>query len=146
MFWTTLEVVLDLAAISARYKALKGSLDERARRLMAAAESQVLGRGGISVVSKDTGMSRVVIQPGITELMSPSLLAPGRVRREGGGRKKAVDRDASLKTDLESLLESSTRGDPGAPLRWTCRSVRQLTGGLQRMKHQVSHQGVADLL
>ena len=146
MFWTTLEVVLDLAAISARYKALKGSLDERARRLMAAAESQVLGRGGISAVSKATGMSRVVIQQGITELMSPSLLAAGRVRREGGGRKKAVDRDASLKTDLESLLESSTRGDPGAPLRWTCRSVRQLTGELQRMKHQVSHQVVADLL
>jgi len=113
---------------------------------MAAAESQVLGRGGISAVSKATGISRVVIQQGISELMSPSSLPAGRVRREGGGRKKAVDRDASLKTDLESLLESSTRGDPEAPLRWTCRSVRQLTGELQRMKHQVSHQVVADLL
>jgi transposase len=146
MFLATLDVVLDLAAISARYKALKGSLDERSRRLMAAAESQVLGRGGISAVSKATGISRVVIQQGITELMSPSSLPAGRVRREGGGRKKAVDKDASLRTDLESLLESSTRGDPEAPLRWTCRSVRQLTGELQRMKHQVSHQVVADLL
>lgn len=113
---------------------------------MAAAESQVLGRGGISAVSKATGISRVVIQQGISELMSPSSLPAGRVRREGGGRKKAIDRDASLKMDLESLLESSTRGDPEAPLRWTCRSVRQLTGELQRMKHQVSHQVVADLL
>jgi transposase len=113
---------------------------------MAAAESQVIGRGGISAVSKATGISRVVIQQGISELMSPSSRPAGRVRREGGGRKKAVDRDASLKTDLESLLESSTRGDPEAPLRWTCRSVRQLTGELQRMKHQVSHQVVADLL
>jgi transposase len=146
MFWTTLGVVLDLAAISARYKALKGSLDERSRRLMAAAESQVLGRGGISAVSKATGISRIVIQQGIAELASPSSLPSGRVRREGGGRKKAVDKDASLRTDLESLLESSTRGDPEAPLRWTCRSVRQLTGELQRMKHQVSHQVVADLL
>ncbi|HEY3936273.1 MAG TPA: ISAzo13 family transposase [Bryobacteraceae bacterium] len=146
MFWTTLDVVLDLAAISARYKALKGSLDERSRRLMAAAESQALGRGGISAVSKATGISRIVIQQGIAELASPLSLPAGRVRREGGGRKKAVDKDASLRTDLEGLLESSTRGDPEAPLRWTCRSVRQLTGELQRMKHQVSHQVVADLL
>jgi transposase len=146
MFQATLGVVVDLAAISARYKAVKGSLDERARRLVAAAESQAIGRGGISAVSKATGMSRPVIQQGVAELKSPSTLEAGRIRRQGGGRKKAVDRDATLKTDLESLLESSTRGDPEAPLRWTCRSVRQLTGELKRAKHQVSHQVVADLL
>jgi transposase len=146
MFWVTLGVVVDLAAISARYKAIKGSLDERARRLVAAAESQAIGRGGISAVSKATGMSRPVIQQGVAELKSPSTLEAGRIRRQGGGRKKAVDKDATLKTDLESLLESSTRGDPEAPLRWTCRSVRQLTGELKKAKHQVSHQVVADLL
>jgi transposase len=113
---------------------------------MAAAESQAIGRGGISAVSKATGISRPVIQQGVAELKSPPTLEAGRIRRPGGGRKKAVDKDASLKTDLESLLESSTRGDPEAPLRWTCRSVRQLTGELRRMKHQVSHQVVADLL
>jgi transposase len=138
--------VVDLAAISARYKAIKGSLDERARRLIAAAESQVIGRGGISAVSKATGISRPVIRQGVGELKSPSNLGAGRIRRPGGGRKKAIHKDSSLKTDLESLLESSTRGDPEAPLRWTCRSVRQLTGELKRLKHQVSHQVVADLL
>jgi len=91
-------------------------------------------------------MSRPVIQQGVAELKSPSVLEAGRIRRQGGGRKKAVDKDATLKTDLEILLESSTRGDPEAPLRWTCRSVRQLTGELKRAKHQVSHQVVADLL
>src|ERR1700684_1684728 len=146
MFWVTLGVVVDLAAISARYKAIKGSLDERARRLVAAAESQAIGRGGISAVSKAAGMSRPVIQQGVAELTSPSTLEAGRIRRQGGGRKKAVDKDATLKTDLESLLESSTRGDPEAPLRWTCRSVRQLTGELKKAKHQVSHQVVADLV
>jgi len=75
-----------------------------------------------------------------------STVPLGRVRRQGGGRKKVVDKDTSLKTDLEGLLESSTRGDPEAPLHWTCRSVRQLTGELECMKHQVSHQVVADLL
>jgi transposase len=146
MFQLHLVQLVDLAAISARHKAVKGLLDERARRLMAAAESQAIGRGGISAVSKATGISRPVIQQGVAELKSPSVLGVGRIRRQGGGRRKAADKDPSLKTDLESLLESSTRGDPEAPLRWTCRSVRQLTGELKRMKHQVSHQVVADLL
>jgi transposase len=138
--------VVDIAAITARYETLKPILDERARRLMAAAESQAIGKGGISSVSKATGISRPVIRQGIAELKDPTSLAPGRIRRTGGGRKKAVDKDASLKSDLERLLESTTRGDPEAPLRWTCKSVRQVTAELTRMKHQVSHQVVADLL
>jgi len=71
---------------------------------------------------------------------------PGRIRRSGGGRKRAIDRDASLKSELEELLESTTRGDPESPLRWTCKSVRNLTAELQAMGHRVSHQVVADLL
>jgi len=138
--------VADTAAIAARYEALKRFLDERTRRLLAAAESQAIGKGGLSAVSRATGISRLVIRQGITELKDASALTPGRIRRPGGGRKKAVDKDASLKSDLESLLESTTRGDPEAPLRWTCKSVRQLTAELTRRKHQVSHQVVADLL
>jgi transposase len=138
--------VADIAAITARYEALKSQLDERSRRLVAAAESQAIGKGGISVVARATGISRPVIRQGIADLKDPPALASGRVRREGGGRKRAVVKDASLRTDLEGLLESTTRGDPEAPLRWTCKSVRQLTAELRRMKHQVSHQVVADLL
>jgi transposase len=138
--------VADIAAIAARYEALKPVLDERTRRLVAAAESQAIGRGGISSVSKATGISRPVIRQGIAELKDPARLAPGRIRREGGGRKKAVDKDASLKADLQRLLESTTRGDPEAPLRWTCKSVRLLTAELKRLKHRISHQVVADLL
>lgn len=136
----------DIAGIAARYKALEPVLDERARRLMVAAESQAIGRGGISAVSRATGIMRPVIRQGIAELKDPGSSASGRVRRAGGGRKKAVDKDASLRSDLQSLVESTTRGDPESPLRWTCKSVRQLTAELKRMKHQVSHQVVADLL
>jgi transposase len=146
MFWRTLVAVADLAAITGRFDALKTVLDERSRRLLAAAESQAIGKGGISLVSKATGISRAVIRQGLAELKQPTKLAPGRVRKEGGGRKRAIDKDSSLKTDLESLLESTTRGDPQAALQWTCKSVRQLTEELTRMKHQVSHQVVADLL
>jgi transposase len=138
--------VVDTVAIAARFKALEPVLDERTRRLLAAAESQAIGRGGISMVSKAVGISRPVIRQGIAELKDPGLLAAGRVRREGGGRKKAVEKDVSIKSDLESLLESTTRGDPEAPLRWTCKSVRQLTSELKRGQHEVSHQVVADLL
>jgi transposase len=138
--------VADIAAITVRYEALKTLLDERSRRLLAAAESQAVGKGGISVVAKATGISRPVIRQGVADLKDPNALAAGRVRKEGGGRKRAIDKDASLKTDLQSLLESTTRGDPQAALRWTCKSVRQLTAELKRMSHEVSHQVVADLL
>jgi transposase len=138
--------VADISAITARYEALKTVLDERSRRLLAAAESQTAGKGGISIVAKAIGISRPVIRQGIAELKDPATLVPGRIRKEGGGRKRASAKDSSLKADLESLLESTTRGDPEAALRWTCKSVRQLTAELKRMKHQVSHQVVADLL
>jgi hypothetical protein len=82
----------------------------------------------------------------MAELQEPAALGPGRIRRAGGGRKKAVDRDPTFKADLEKLLASTTRGDPEAPLRWTCQSLRKLTAQLQRLHHRVSHQVVADLL
>ena len=132
--------------IKERFTVLHSLLDERSRRLLAAAESQVIGRGGISVVSRATGVSRQVIRRGMAELKEPAAVMPGHIRCAGGGRKKIVDQDRSLKSDLESLLESTTRGDPEAPLRWTCRSVRNLTAELKRLNHTVSHQVVADLL
>ena len=130
----------DIAAITARHEAPKSLLDERSRRLLAAAESQAIGKAGISVVSRTTGISRPVIRQGIADLKNPAALAPGCVRQEGGGRKRAVAKDESLRSDLEELLESTTRGDLEAVLRWTCKSVRQLTAELRRSKHQVSHQ------
>jgi len=138
--------VSDQAEIKARYGVLRPLLDERARRLVVAAESQTAGRGGISAVSRATGVSRQVIRQGVAELKAPTAMSPSRIRREGGGRKKAADLDPSFKTDLEKLLESTTRGDPESPLRWTCKSVRNLTAELKRMNHVVSHQVVADLL
>jgi hypothetical protein len=134
------------AAIKERYAVLTPLLDERSRRLLVAAESQVIGRSGITAVSIATGVSRRVIRHGMAELKKPAILPPGRVRRPGGGRKKAIEQDPALKRDLEELLESTTRGDPEAPLRWTCKSVRNLTTELKQQEHAVSHQVVAGLL
>jgi transposase len=144
MFRSILGGMEVLTGIEERYKRLRGVLDERARRLVVAAESEAIGRRGISTVSKATGVSRQVIRRGIAELKQPA--ATERIRRSGGGRKPAVARDPSLKTDLEELLESTTRGDPESPLRWTCLSVRNLEAELKSRGHTVSHQVVADLL
>jgi len=135
-----------LTGIEERFRRLRGVLDERSRRLLVAAESEALGRRGISAVAKVTGVSRQVIRQGIAELKQAAVLPERRIRRSGGGRKKAAVRDPSLKSDLEELLESTTRGDPESPLRWTCRSVRNLEAELKSRGHAVSHQVVADLL
>jgi transposase len=135
-----------LVGITERFKRLRGVLDERSRRLLVAAESEAMGPRGISAVSKATGVSRQVIRQGMAELKESAVLPERRIRRSGGGRKKAEALDPSLKSDLEELLESTTRGDPESPLRWTCRSVRNLEAELKSKGHVVSHQVVADLL
>jgi DNA-binding phage protein len=136
----------DTALIKKRFESIEPFLDERMRRLLAAAEAAALGRGGITKVSRATGVSRPTIAAGLEELADPSLVDTKRVRRAGGGRKRTVDKDLTLVQDLESLIEPTTRGDPESPLRWTSKSVRKLARELNGMGHQVSHRLVAELL
>jgi hypothetical protein len=133
-------------AIKRRFELLAPGLDERQRRLLAASEAMVLGRGGGVAVSRATGVSRRVIRAGIRELQAPESLPSGRVRRPGGGRKSAVEKDPGLPAALERLIEPTTRGDPESPLRWTCKSLRKLTGALRGQGHAVSQRVVANLL
>ena len=139
--------MIDQAAVRQRYKVLAGVADERVRRLMLAAESLAIGRGGQVAVARATGVSRAMIQRGIREVLQPELQAPkGRIRRPGGGRKAMVVIDPTLRDDLERLVEPTSRGDPESPLRWTCKSVRKLAAELTARGHQTSHRMVADLL
>lgn len=132
--------------IKTRFEKLAPFLDERMRRLVAATESLAVGFGGTSEVSRQTGVSRRAIIQGIKELEEAPVASAGRVRRAGGGRKKTVDTDKTLKGNLERLVEPVTRGDPESALRWTCKSVRKLAGELQRLGHRTSHRMVAELL
>ncbi len=132
--------------IKQRYERIAGDLTERTRRLFAANEALSLGWGGISVVSRATGLSRQVISAGMQELQGKKRAEAGRVRRKGGGRKSNVSKDPQLREDLERLVEPVTRGDPDSPLRWTSKSVRKLAKELQGMGHQVSHELVSELL
>jgi len=124
--------------IRQRFKLLASRLDERAVRLLAAAEANTLGYGGISRVARITGMARSTIQRGREELSAPASVPLDRIRRPGGGRKKARVLDPTLVADIERLVEPLARGDPMSPLRWTCKSVRSLAATLRRMGHKAS--------
>jgi len=129
-----------------KYQMLAPELNERTLRLYAAAEALSLGRGGISLVSRTLEISRDRISRGIKEIESKKKLPPDGVRRKGGGRKKLIKSDQTLKEDLETLISPYTRGDPESPLRWTCKSVRKLADALNQEGHSVSHSTVAMLL
>ena len=120
-------------------------LNERTKRIVAAEEALRLGYGGISLVSRACGLSRVTITKAMGEL-GAGPLAAGRVRRSGAGRRKLVVRDPDLPHALEALVEPLTRGDPDSPLRWTCKSTRVLATELSLQNHPLSHEKVAQLL
>jgi len=137
--------MVSLRDVQQKLRTVWPHLNERSRRMLAAAEAAQIGYGGVSVVSRACGLSRVTIMKGVQELRGPAL-PPDRIRRSGGGRRAVVVRDPQMPALLESLVEPLSRGDPESPLRWTCTSTRTLADELTDRKHQVSHQKVAQLL
>jgi len=137
--------VKDGRALREKVARLWPHLDERARRLLAASEARALGRGGVSLVSRACGLSRVTITKGLRELAEPPLPA-GRVRRPGAGRPRIDVCDPELVERLDELVEPLSRGDPESPLRWTSKSTRTLAAELTAAGHPVSHETVAQLL
>jgi hypothetical protein len=138
--------MIDEAAIRLRYEALGPVLDELGRRRFAAAEAQTAGHGGVSVVARITGIARSTIGRGLAELRNAVAPPAERVRRPGGGRKPLVTKDPTLVEDLRQLVEPATRGDPQAPLKWTAKSLRNLTEELRALGHHISHNTVGTLL
>lgn len=130
-----------------RFELLSPLLDERMRRLVAAVEAELLGYGGVSRVSEETGVSRRAITEGKKELKE-AVRKPSqeRVRKTGGGRKRITQKYPALKRELRKLVESTTRGDPESPLLWTCKSVRKLSDELKKKGYIVSHTVVSALL
>jgi transposase len=131
--------------LAAKFQALLPHLDERQRRLAIGAEARSLGHGGIRIVAAAAGVGEGTVSRGVAELESGQ--APlGRVRRAGGGRKKATELDPGLRSALLALVEPDERGDPMSPLRWTTKSTRKLAAELSRQGHRVSADTVAGLL
>ena len=133
------------ATIVEKYAAVEAVLDERGRRVWAAAESRVIGYGGDALVSDATGLSRPTIRAGRREIESGAV-ASGRIRRPGAGRPPIEQSQPGIKQALEKLVDPLPRGDPESPLRWTCKSRAQLTAALSKAGWRVSSTTVSRLL
>lgn len=138
--------MVDVDGIRARYHQLAAFLDERSRRLFAASEAMSAGPGGVTAVSAATGIARSTINRGIAELKSGHDENGSRIRRIGGGRKRAVEQQPGLLTALEELIDHAIRGDPETPLRWVSRSQRNIVEALRRQGFTASQKLVGLLL
>jgi len=137
---------MSIETIKERYKLIEPFLNEKQKRLFAATEASVIGRGGISIVSREIGICRQAIATGCKELKSGVIRSLNKVREEGGGRKNLIDTDPTLMKDLNSLIDPVTYGNPESPLRWTSKSLRNLADALNEMGHKISHSTVGELL
>jgi hypothetical protein len=135
----------DASAIGERYAAVRRSLNERGRRLFAAAEARTAGHGGISASARATGIARSTIGRGLKDLDEPGAL-PGLIRRPGSGRHALTVTDPTLLEDLRQLLEPATRGDPMRPLLWVSKSHAKLAAALCAMGHQIAKSSIPKLL
>jgi hypothetical protein len=129
-----------------KYLSMRMHLDERARRIWAATEARAIGYGGVTCVSKPTGIARSVIYSGLKELKTPGNVPVTRIRKVGAGRKTITCRYPDFQNELERLVEPLTRGDPESPLRWTCKGVRELTNEMKKQNYRVERQTVATML
>src|SRR2546421_920143 len=131
--------------LAAKLETIFPHLDERQRRLLMGAEARALGHGGIRLVARAAGVREATVSLGVSELDSGAEPL-GRVRRPGGGRRRAADTDPGLGPALLALVEPDERGDPMSPLRWTTKSLRHLADELTRQGHAVSAPTVGKLL
>ena len=133
------------ATIVSKFTAMAPVLDERGRRLWAAAESIAIGYGGDALISAATGLARETIRNGRRELAA-GVPVTARLRRAGAGRPAVDQTQPGLTAALEALVEPLTRGDPTSPLRWTCKSRAKLTAALTTQGWRVSSTTVGRLL
>ena len=143
--WMDTEEIIE--TLRKKFERVSEVLDERGRRVWAAAEAEALGYGGQSIVAKATGLARTTLyREGLRQVSDQGSYPQERIRNMGGGRKKLTEREPMLLSALEALVEPTTRGDPENPLRWTCLSTRQLAAALQKQGYLISRQTVATLL
>ncbi len=133
-----------------KYDSLLPYLNEKTRRIWAAIEARSLGWGGVTQVAIATGLSRTTIHAGMRLLEEQDGVKTeddsSRIRSNGGGRKLLEEQDAMLLSDLESLIEPMTLGDPESPLKWTSKSVVKLAATLNLGGHRISPKSVYNLL
>ncbi|NGX60017.1 MAG: hypothetical protein KR126chlam3_01179 [Chlamydiae bacterium] len=131
--------------VKRKYDAIRHFLNERGRRMWAAAEAVSFGHGGIHLVCTATGLSTATVCKGIKEF-NGTIFATDRVRRKGGGRKKSSVEQKGLLQAIEDLMEPTAKGSPESSLRWTSKSVRNISSALGKQGYTSSYRTVARLL
>jgi len=123
-------------------------LNEYQRRMYLSTEAKALGYGGISLVSRISGMSRQTLQEGVKELDSPGkgIIEQGKSRRAGGGRKKIWEMHPKIMDALADLTEAHTKGDPMRLLLWTNKSLRNLSMALSEKGYSANKDTVGQML
>ncbi len=106
------------------------------------------GWGGISKIRGLTGKSMDTIRKGIKEIKSGKNIKTqtGRLRKEGGGRKKIIDKNPEVKKEIEKILEENTAGDPMSRLRWTNKSTYTITDDLKNKNKNISEDSVGRII
>ncbi|MCI5208782.1 MAG: ISAzo13 family transposase [Candidatus Electrothrix sp. ATG2] len=135
-----------LSQVRQRYQTVCSYLSEDSKRVWAASESITIGRGGDTIVSEATGISRVTISRGKAEVRGGDRSGDGRIRKSGGGRKSLKEKNPLIIKDLDRMIAPLTRGDPENPLRWTCKSTSKLAEALKEKGHSISQKSVYTLL
>jgi hypothetical protein len=137
--------MVDETSIRQRFAAIGRGLDERSRRLFAAAEAKTAGYGGVTAASRATGIARSTIDRGLKDLSAPGGLT-GVVRRPGSGRPALTEKDPALLENLRLILEPATMGDPMRPLLWVSKSHAKLAEALSAMGHEIKKNSIPKLL
>jgi transposase len=132
--------------IARKYQALSDCLTEKGKRLWAAAESLSYGHGGIRLVGQATHLARSTIHRGIKEIQREHVPKIKGIRKQGGGRKKISTKQETLIASLDALVEPTSRGDPESPLRWICKSTRNLANELKKQGYKIGYRTTANLL
>ncbi len=137
---------MEIQQIQEKFQRITNHLNEKSRRLWCANEAITFGFGGITLVAEATKISRTTITEGIKEIQGKKELPVMNIRRCGGGRKLSTEKDKTLKSDLEKLIDGATRGDPEQPLKWVSKSTRNIADELNKKKKRASHALVSRLL
>lgn len=134
------------AELSRKYRSILPVLSERQRRIYLSIEANHFGYGGVTKVSKLSGVSRVVITKGKKELEDTKNAPIGNSREKGGGRKKTLDKYPEIWTELKSIIEPHTRGEPESALLWTSKSLRKIASELKEKGYSISYRVVGEIL
>jgi transposase len=132
--------------LKSKYESILPLLTEKQRRIYLSIEAEHFGYGGVTKVSKLSGVSRVVITKGKKELKATKKEPIESSRKKGGGRKKAVDKHPEIKAELKTIIEPHTRGEPESPLLWTSKSLRKISTELKAKGYSVSYRVVGEIL